>query len=132
MTQGTSQREGFRYVDHVPGTCMVVKRSVFEAVGGFDEGYFFQVEDTDFCAEVRSRGLPVVIDECTSIVHFGGASRPNLNWEDDRFLHESRIRYAKKHFGGIASWIAVVVIRGGIVLRRIARRIVRIEHRVRR
>ncbi len=43
------------------GACLVFRRSVFDEVGGFDEGSFLYVEDVRFCRDVRSSGLRVVL-----------------------------------------------------------------------
>lgn len=44
-------------VDWVNGACMVLPRQAWEAVGGFDEGYFMYCEDVDLCLRLRLAGL---------------------------------------------------------------------------
>lgn len=43
-------------VDFVIGACQVMRRSVFETVGGIDETYFYGPEDVDFCLRIRAAG----------------------------------------------------------------------------
>lgn len=40
----------------VTGACMLVKRKLFEVVGGFDESYLNAFEDTDLCLKIRQSG----------------------------------------------------------------------------
>ena len=44
-------------VDYVTGCCMLVRRSVFEAVGSFDAAYFAYTEDVDFAIRARKAGF---------------------------------------------------------------------------
>jgi GT2 family glycosyltransferase len=46
-------------VESVIGACMFIRRSVWQAVGGLDERFFFFLEETDFCRQVRVRGWKV-------------------------------------------------------------------------
>lgn len=43
-------------VDWVIGAAMLVRRSSFDAAGGWDDGYFLYLEDVDFCLRCRQRG----------------------------------------------------------------------------
>lgn len=45
-----------RPADAVSGCVMLVRRSVFEAIGLFDERYFYSFEDLDFCLRARRAG----------------------------------------------------------------------------
>jgi len=47
-------------VDFAIGACQFVRRAEFEAVGGFDETYFYGPEDVDFCLRLRESGFRVV------------------------------------------------------------------------
>lgn len=63
-------------VDAVSGALMALPRTVFERVGGFDEGYFLHCEDLDLCRRVRDSGYRVVCANEVRVVHGkGGSSR---------------------------------------------------------
>lgn len=47
-------------MEWVNGACMVLPRTAWEAVDGFDEGYFMYCEDVDLCLRLRLAGLALV------------------------------------------------------------------------
>ena len=61
-----NQRREFQIVT---AACLLIKRSVFEEVGGFDEGYQNGFEDADLCLKVRERGYTVVYQPRSVVVH---------------------------------------------------------------
>jgi N-acetylglucosaminyl-diphospho-decaprenol L-rhamnosyltransferase len=61
--------------DWVSGAALVVRRTVFEQVGGFDERYFMYFEDVDLCARIRREGYEVHYIAGVSVEHLGGGSQ---------------------------------------------------------
>lgn len=61
-------------VEAVSGACILVRRELFEKVGGFTESYFMYCEDVDLCFKLQSTGLKNYHLPTTTIVHFGGGS----------------------------------------------------------
>lgn len=47
-------------VQAISGALLMTRRADFEALGGFDEGYFVHVEDIDLCRRAEERGWPVI------------------------------------------------------------------------
>lgn len=62
-------------VPTVSGACLCMRREDFEAVGGFDEGYFLHVEDVDLCWRVRRAGGQVLFHPKAEVVHLGHTSQ---------------------------------------------------------
>ncbi len=66
-------------VDWVNAACMVLPRSVWESVGGFDESYHMYCEDVDLCLRIQLAGYRLQKADCT-VVHAGNrASHRKLN-----------------------------------------------------
>lgn len=57
-------------VDWVNAACMVLPRSVWESVGGFDESYHMYCEDVDLCLRIQLAGYRLQKADCT-VVHAG-------------------------------------------------------------
>jgi GT2 family glycosyltransferase len=87
----------------VSGACLLVRRDVYEAIGGFDEGMFLYCEDTDLCLRVWQAGLSVRFDPAALVRHVGGAS--SGAGETQPIAARSRVYYARKHRGRVAAWL---------------------------
>jgi GT2 family glycosyltransferase len=61
-------------VDVIPGACMMLRRAVFEQVGGFSEDYFMYAEDLDLNYKVKAAGYTNYYVGETAIIHHGGRS----------------------------------------------------------
>ena len=84
-------------VDWVAGACMLVRRSMLEQVGGFDERFFLFHEDIDLCARCGESGWETYYLPTTSVVHSAGHStRRNLRLLITSRYH-SKLLYARKH-----------------------------------
>lgn len=62
-------------VDYISGASIMIKRSLWEEIGGFDERYVpAYFEDTDLAFEVRKHGYKVLYQPKSVVVHFEGIS----------------------------------------------------------
>lgn len=59
----------------VTGACMLVKRTIFDSVSGFDEEFAVAYNDIDLCLRIRQAGKTVVIEPQARLYHFESASR---------------------------------------------------------
>lgn len=71
---GGWDRDDTRDVDVVTGCFLLIRRDVFEEVGGFDERFFLYSEDTDLSLRVRRSGRRCVHHHRVGLVHAGGGS----------------------------------------------------------
>ncbi len=105
-----------RTIDWVSGTAMALRRDAFENIGGFDESFFFFVEDIDFCKRLWEADWEVWFEPGAEVVHRWGMSwtqRPvKFLW-----LHQRNLfRYVRKHQRG--AWVlAYPVIAAGLFAR---------------
>jgi GT2 family glycosyltransferase len=95
MTDAPSSAQA-EHVDAISGACMYLPRSVFDAVGGFDEGYFLHCEDLDLCRRVRDAGYAVYYLPTLSVRHDQGSSSYRRPLFVSRHKHRSMWRYFRK------------------------------------
>ncbi len=67
-----------RNVIAVTGACMLVRREVFERLGGFDEAHQITNNDLDFCLRTHQAGLLTVFTPYASLIHYELASRAGM------------------------------------------------------
>lgn len=95
--------------------CMLVRRDVFEAIGGFDERYFMYCEDMDLCKRIRDAGYRLRYLPGASAVHHWGRSTAQRPAVMLREACRSRVYYFEKHFprwgGAVARAVAVIELR---------------------
>lgn len=79
----------------VSGFCMLMRREVWEEMGGFDESFTGGgFEDWDLCERTRRAGWHVVIDGTTHIHHF---YRQFRHHEFDDAMRQNEARFFEKH-----------------------------------
>ncbi len=62
-------------VTAVTGACLMVKKSLFEEVGGLDEGFAISLNDVDFCLKLREKGMLNVFTPFAELFHHESVSR---------------------------------------------------------
>lgn len=56
-------------VEYVSGACMLISKTAFQKVKGFDERYFLYFEDVDFCLSVKRVGLSIQVNNKIAVSH---------------------------------------------------------------
>jgi GT2 family glycosyltransferase len=83
--------------EQVAGACLLCRRADFEALGGFDEGFYYWFEDVDLVWRLRGRGRVAYVADAV-FEHAGGASF--AGWRRPEAIvtrHRSLLRYFAKH-----------------------------------
>lgn len=85
-----------REVGWVSGAAMLIRRSVFEQVGAFDEQYWFYGEELDLGTRLREAGWRVLATPALEVMHVGGVSTGRSR--RTHLMHSQSIyRYYRKH-----------------------------------
>jgi GT2 family glycosyltransferase len=101
-----------RAVDQVMGAFMLMRRTLFAALGGFDERFFVYFEDLDLAARARARGFASVYLATAQAFHRGqGTTASAIDKRTYQFAR-SRILFALKYFskGGALLVVAVTLL----------------------
>jgi GT2 family glycosyltransferase len=61
-------------VEYIDGALIFTAKKTFEEIGGFDESYFFYVEEVDFCYSAQRLGWSVKLYPFISVIHIRGES----------------------------------------------------------
>ncbi len=85
----------------VTGACMMIKREVFEAVGGFEEQLAVAFNDVDFCLKAREAGYLVVYDPYAELYHEESKTRGPEDTEEKARRFQTEIEYMRSRWTGI-------------------------------
>jgi GT2 family glycosyltransferase len=75
-----------REVSAVTAACMLIRRSLFNEVGGFNEHFFTIYQDLDLCLRLRERGFRIIYAPRAKLIHHESISRKKYYDLVDRFL----------------------------------------------
>ncbi len=76
-----------REFNAVTAACMLVKRNVFLALDMFDEGFLNGYEDVDFCLRVREKGLKIMYNPESTLLHYEESTEGRLDHGERNTLH---------------------------------------------
>lgn len=115
-----------REVDQVMGAFLMVRRPLFEELGGFDERFFVYFEEVDLALRARKAGSVCYYLADAQAFHRGGGTSRNVRAARLFYNLRSRILYAYKHFGW---WAATAVLLATLALEPFSRLFLAIAHR---
>jgi len=58
------------------GACMLVRKKVYESLGGLDADFFAHMEEIDLCWRMKNAGYKIMYCPDSTVFHFGGGSLP--------------------------------------------------------
>jgi N-acetylglucosaminyl-diphospho-decaprenol L-rhamnosyltransferase len=105
--------------DWVSGSCLILRRAIFEELGGFDERYFMFAEDMDLCWRAKRAGHQVGTAPDAVVTHVEGVSRRVAPYRMQVAHHRSALRFAVRTTSGPARLLlplAVVVLAARLVV----------------
>ena len=82
------------------GACLLIRRAVYEQIGGFDERFWMYAEEADWQKRMRQAGWEIVFVPAALVTHLGGASGAGSTRVSVEFFR-SQERYTRKHHGAL-------------------------------
>lgn len=95
-----------RPVDQVMGACLVIRRSTWQQLKGFDERFFLYYEDVDLCLAARQAGWSVMHFAGAQAEHTGQGTTQAIKVRRTLYEARSRIEYVAKRHG--RAWACLV------------------------
>jgi GT2 family glycosyltransferase len=90
-----------REVDWMYGAALIIRKSVLEQVGLFDEGFFYLYEDMDLCFRVRRSGIKILYNPQAVVTHFLPRERKGIFHNRIGVHCRSIARYLLKDYYGL-------------------------------
>ena len=100
-----------RRVPWVVGAAIAVRRTAFEAVGGFDESFYMYWEEADLSFRMRAAAWETHFAPAAEVVHAGGASTRQYRAEMHAQLFLSMLHYHERRLTGAPLAVARQVVR---------------------
>lgn len=106
------------YVSKLYGGCLMVRKSVLDQIGWFDDRFFMYCEDVDLCRRITDSGWKLYYLSDAEIIHFcGGAGGETSSNFSVLMKCESISKLMQKYYGSIGAILYRLVIFGGSIFR---------------
>ncbi|MCC5787807.1 MAG: glycosyltransferase family 2 protein [Phycisphaerales bacterium] len=97
--------EGEREVDIVSGCFFLIKRDLWDRLGGFDPAFFMYGEEADLCLRAKKLGVRPMVTADAVIVHHGGASEKIESGKISRILN-AKMQLVERHMSKAGRGVA--------------------------
>lgn len=89
-------------VDWLAGASLMMRRSVLDEIGLFDETFFLYFEETDLCRRARMAGHKTLFIRESEVAHIGSVSTGMKSWSRvPGYWFDSRLHYFTKNHGAL-------------------------------
>ncbi len=109
-----------RQVEWILGAALAIRREAFDAVGGFDPGFFLYQEEVDLCYRLRAAGWQIHYAPVATLRHVGGASTSQRAAETFAHFVRSTRRIARLRWSRPRA-VGVSAVLGAVLAARLAR-----------
>ncbi len=92
-------------VNWVQGCCLLMRRQVYETIGGLDEGFFLFAEEPDYCERATLAGWKTIFVPSAEIKHFESTVVSRFPERRIRNYHISPLHYFRKRKQNIQVWM---------------------------
>ncbi len=114
-------REKINECGALSGCCMMVKRSMYEEIGGMDEEFFMYQEETDWGLRAKETGKKVIYNPSGVVTHYQGVTTDKAGIKSKWIFTQSMMKFFKKHFWSryniIEKGFWIVLIYGNFILK---------------
>jgi N-acetylglucosaminyl-diphospho-decaprenol L-rhamnosyltransferase len=104
-------------VDWLTGACLLVRRDLFERLGGFDETFFLYSEEVDLLFRAAQVGAETWFDPAAEVTHVWGGTAGRASALTLEEQARSHVRYFAKHASPATARRARLVLLAGLRLR---------------
>jgi len=80
------------------GCCMMVKKSLFDEIGGMDEEFFMYQEETDWGLRTVKAGKKIIYNPNAVVTHYQGVTTKKVKTKSILIFTQSMEKFFKKHF----------------------------------
>ena len=85
-------------VNSLRGACFIINKEYMKQVGGFDERYFFYLEETDLFRQLKLIGKKICYLPESEVYHYGGlGSDDKMTFNKKKMYNESMLKYFEKN-----------------------------------
>lgn len=113
---GGWERDSVREVDAVTGCFLLIRRTLWEQLGGFDERFFMYGEETDLCLRAWGAGSRCVIYPDATLIHHGGKSERARGAKMIK-LFKAKTQLFQKHWRPGTQWFGGAMLRLWVLTR---------------
>jgi hypothetical protein len=85
----------------VTAACLVIRKEIFEAVGGFNEMLPIALNDIDFCLRVRESGYRNIWTPYAELYHHESATRGFEDTPERQARFSKEVEYMQQRWGGL-------------------------------
>jgi GT2 family glycosyltransferase len=102
--------QSLQHVQAISGALMLLPRTLFDRIDGFDTGYRLHAEDLDLCRRARDAGAVIAVANDIAVLHVRGVSSRSRPVFVEWHKHRGLWRYFRRFEAAHRSWLQRVAV----------------------